>query len=89
MSSVVRSISWVSTDRSKSDRHGHFGEDREAGRIDLGKSAIDDDRKRAALAVQHQNARPQRRHQRGVAGEHAEVAFGARDVDLIDLAGEQ
>ena len=29
-----------------------------------------------------------RRHHRRVTGEHAEIAFGARDVDLIDLAGE-
>ena len=31
----------------------------------------------------------QRRDQRRMIGEHAELPFGARDVDLIDLAGEQ
>ncbi len=35
-----------------------------------------------------QDARTHRGHDRRVPGEHAEVALGAGNVDLIDFAGE-
>ena len=35
-----------------------------------------------------QDARTDRGHDRRMAGEHAEIAFHAGNVDLIDFAGE-
>jgi len=43
----------------------------------------------AAVAIDHDDSGPQRRHQRGMAGEDAEIALGAGQVDLADIAGEQ
>ena len=42
----------------------------------------------AAAGIHRQDARPQGRDQRRMAGQHAEVAFGAGHVDLVDLARE-
>ena len=41
-----------------------------------------------AVVVNGQEARPQHGDNRRVAGEHAEIAFHAGNVDLFDLAGE-
>ena len=41
-----------------------------------------------AAGRHRQDARPDRRHDRRVAGEHAEIALEAGNVDLIDLARE-
>ena len=71
------------------DRHRHVGEDSETRWTDLGKTAVDDDSERAAFAVNNQNSRPQCRDHRGMRRKYAEVAFRARNIDLIDLSGEQ
>ena len=42
----------------------------------------------AAAGIDRDDARPQRRHHRRMAGQHAEIALGARNVDLVDIAGE-
>src|SRR5712691_3084074 len=71
------------------ERNGHVREHGEASRIDLREAAVDDDLELATLAINRQDSRPQRRDQRGMPGEHAEVALGAWHVDLVDLVGEQ
>src|SRR5436190_1614172 len=64
-------------------------EHRQTVRIDFREPAVDDDAERAGFPMQHEDSRPQRCHQWSMAREHAEVALGARHVDLIDRAGEQ
>ena len=70
-------------------RHRAVGEHRQSGGADLGKTADHHDRLAFAAAEDGDDAGPQRGHQRCVAGQDAHVAFGARQVDLIDVAGEQ
>ena len=54
----------------------------------FGKSAEHDDFFVAAAAGHGENSRPDRRHHRGVAREHAEIALDAGDINLVDFAGE-
>ena len=73
------------------DRVGDVGEHGQlAVRADLGKAAEHDHALRLLAAdIDRHDARPQQRDQRRMAGQHAEIALGARHVDLIDLAGER
>src|SRR5262245_1445337 len=71
------------------ERHRHVGEHGQSLRIDLGKAAVDHELERSILTIERQDARPTQSDERRVAGEHAEVAFGTRHVDLLDVAGEQ
>jgi hypothetical protein len=57
--------------------------------IDLGEPAVDDHFERSALAMDRHDAGAQRRKQRRMSGEHAEVALEPGDIDLIDFAGEE
>ena len=41
-----------------------------------------------AAGGDRQDARADRRHDRRMSGQHAEIAFHAGNVDLIDFAGE-
>ena len=67
----------------------HVGEHGEAGGGDLGEAAEHDNLLRAVRAVHGEDARPQRGDRRRVTGQHAEIAFGAGHVHLLDLAREQ
>ena len=72
------------------DRVGEIGEHRElaVGR-DFREAAEHDHALRLAVDDNRHDAGPQRRDGRRMSGEHAEIALGARHVDLIDFAGEQ
>ena len=48
-----------------------------------------DDLHLAAVALDRENAGPQRRDHRRVSGEHAEIALGAGHVDLLDFTGQK
>src|SRR5207302_4887031 len=54
----------------------------------LGKTAEHDDFLMRPAAGDGQDARADRRDDRRMSGEHAEIAFHAGNVNLIDLAGE-
>src|SRR5262249_11004068 len=55
---------------------------------DLGDAAEHDDLDAVAAGDDGQDAGTQRGHDRSMTGQHAEIAFRAGNVDLIDLAGE-
>src|SRR5262245_52784676 len=55
----------------------------------FGNTAGNDDLLALAANEDGQDARTDRGNHRRVAGEHAEIAFHAGDVDLIHLAGER
>ena len=74
--------------RSSSDG-GNVSQQRQPARTDFGEAAEHDELGLLAGRIDRHHAGPQQRDQRRVAGEHAEVAFRAGNVDLIDLAGER
>ena len=78
----------VSLEFNKVD--GRLGENSEAGGADLGKAAA----YKIAPALRaarddFEKARPETREQRGVMGEHGEVALGPRHQNLLDHAGDE
>jgi hypothetical protein len=68
---------------------GAIREHRQSGRTHLGKAANDDDRLAPAFANDRHHAGPQRRHHRRVPGQDAQIALDSRQIDLIDVTGEQ
>ena len=72
------------------DRVGEIGEHRElAVGGDFREAAEHDHALRLSVDGDRHDAGPQRRDERRMSGEHAEIALGARHVDLIDFAGEE
>ena len=67
------------------DRGRDIGQHGQALVGDFGQTAEHDDLLMRAAGGHRQNSRPDRRHDRRVAGEHAEIAFGAGNVNLVDL----
>ena len=55
----------------------------------LGKAAEHDHALRLSADMNDHDPGPQRRHDRRMTGEHAEIAFAARHVDLIDFTGAE
>ena len=70
------------------ERGGDIGQHGETLVGHFGKAAEHDDLLVLAARNHRQDSRPDRRHDRRVSGEHAEIAFDAGDVNLIDFAGE-
>src|SRR5437773_2237022 len=68
-------------------RGGDVGEHGEAILRHFRKAAEHDDLLVRATRVDGQDARADRSHDRRVSGEHAEIAFQAGNVNLIDFAG--
>ena len=69
-------------------RGGNIGQHSQALFRHLGEATEHDDLLVRAAAGDGQDTRANRGDDRGVTGEHAEIAFHAGNVDLIDLAGE-
>ena len=70
------------------DRSCHVRQHREALVGHFREAAEHDDLLMRAARGHRQDPRPDRRHYRCVAGEHAEITLDAGDVNLVDLAGE-
>jgi hypothetical protein len=70
-------------------RFGLFGEHGQAALVDLGEAAFDADRlgRGGAGLVDFEIAVADRRHQRGMPFEHAEIALGAGDDDHVHVLG--
>ena len=69
-------------------RRRDVGQNGQALGRDLDKAAEHDDALRSAAGMHGENARPQQRDERGMAGEHAEIALASRHIDLLDFAGK-
>ena len=69
-------------------RGGDVGEHGEALLRNFGQATEHDDLLVRAAGDDRQDARPDYGDDRRMAGQHAEIALHAGDVDLIDLAGE-
>ena len=70
------------------DRGGDVSEHRETLVRHFGNATEHDDPLTLPTSDDGQDARTNRRNDRGVSGQHAEIAFHAGNVNLIDLAGE-
>src|SRR5262249_37323347 len=69
---------------------GRLGENGEPLRPDLGEAAPHEIAPAlGAAGGDFEQARTQARKERGVIGEHGEVALGPRHQDLLDLAGDE
>ena len=92
-SATSSSVSLISPSQNRDvelrARHRHVGEHRKPLGVDLREAAVDHDLQRIPAAIDGENSGPQRGDERRMAGEHAEVAFRARHVDLIDGLGHQ
>jgi hypothetical protein len=70
------------------DRGGDIGEHRKAFLRHFGETAEHNELLMRAARGHREDSRPDRGDDRRMAGEHAEIALDARDVNLIDFAGE-
>jgi hypothetical protein len=70
-------------------RPGTVGKHGQSTGSHFGKAADHDDWFALTLAYDGDNARPQQRDHRRMPGQHAEIAFDAGQIDLIDVTGEQ
>src|SRR6185312_7795659 len=66
----------------------HVGEDCQPLEADLREAAGHNHAALLATDVHHDDARLEGGHIGRMTGEHAEIAFGARDINLIDFAGK-
>src|SRR6478752_10355677 len=70
------------------DRGGDIGEHRKAFLRHFGETAEHNELLMRAARGNREDSRPDRGDDRRMAGEHAEIALDAGDVNLIDFAGE-
>lgn len=70
------------------DRGGDIGEHRKAFLRHFGETAEHNELLMRAARGHREDSRPDRGDDRRMAGEHAEIALDAGDVNLIDFAGE-
>ena len=71
------------------DRGRDIGEHGQALGGDFREAAEHDDLLLAAIRAHRQDAGADDGDERRMSGEHAEIALGARNVDLLDFTGEQ
>jgi|GraSoiStandDraft_43_1057313.scaffolds.fasta_scaffold410112_2 hypothetical protein len=70
-------------------RDGAIREHRQSSRTHLGEAANNDDCLAPAFANDRHHAGPQRRYHWGMTGQDAQIALDPRQIDLIDVAGEE